>query len=115
VLKYAQYFYTKTRNYRVFFAAARTGAKYAIGLGGATAAYVLLDESVGCTREQITGAATTTSPAPASLSGVEEHDRPGRVGWRSGPVRWEDGSVAGGIMGAVVGAACAFPLQISAG
>ncbi|GFZ44130.1 hypothetical protein JCM24511_01851 [Saitozyma sp. JCM 24511] len=109
------YFYTKTRNYRVFFAAARTGARYALGLGGATAAYVLLDESVGWTREQIFGAAqssaSTSIPAPPAVPDVTEAEAgpSRRVGWREGPVRWEDGAIAGGVMGAVVGTAYRLP------
>ncbi|RSH81585.1 hypothetical protein EHS25_006207 [Saitozyma podzolica] len=109
------YFYTKTRNYRVFFAAARTGARYALGLGGATAAYVLLDESVGWTREQVFGAAqssaSTSIPAPPAVPDATDAE-PGssrRIGWREGPVRWEDGAIAGGVMGAVVGTAYRLP------
>ncbi|WVF71636.1 hypothetical protein IAT40_006444 [Kwoniella sp. CBS 6097] len=124
------YFYTKTRNYRVFFGAARTGAKYALGLGGATAAYVLLDESIGWTREQLFGYTLPLPPPSASpqahshsqipvspSSGVdvdesESEGRKKRVGWRKGGVQWEDGALAGGIMGFVVGLSYRLPRQL---
>ncbi|OCF36696.1 hypothetical protein I317_03003 [Kwoniella heveanensis CBS 569] len=107
------YFYTKTRNYRVFFGAARTGAKYALGLGGATAAYVLLDESIGWSREHLFG----YTPPPQSVSTLEADDgeegsSKKRVGWRRGPVQWEDGALAGGIMGFVVGMTYRLPRQL---
>ncbi|WVQ99251.1 hypothetical protein IAU59_006383 [Kwoniella sp. CBS 9459] len=114
------YFYTKTRNYRVFFGAARTGAKYAAGLGGATAAYVLLDESIGWSREHLFGYTPpthTSGPTPGALldAGADDEDGEGikkRVGWRRGPVQWEDGALAGGIMGFVVGMSYRLPRQL---
>nr|XP_019010777.1 uncharacterized protein I206_04080 [Kwoniella pini CBS 10737]OCF49558.1 hypothetical protein I206_04080 [Kwoniella pini CBS 10737] len=84
------YFYTKTRNYRVFFGAAKTGSRFALGLGGATAVYVLLDESIGFIRER--------------LVGVKE-----RISWRNGGVAWEDGALSGGIMGLGVGTIYRLP------
>ena len=92
-----QYFYTKTRNYRVFFAAARTGARYALGLGAATTAFVLLEEGSGVMREQYLGRRALKSRRASE-----------RYSWRDGGVGWEDGAVAGGFMGAGVGLACEY-------
>ncbi|WVR07206.1 hypothetical protein IAU60_004247 [Kwoniella sp. DSM 27419] len=119
------YFYTKTRNYRVFFGAAKTGARYALGLGGATAAYVLLDEGIGYAREQMFGPSgpapslTENSLPPArefSYDEFAEEDledgRGRRVGWRKGGVKWEDGALAGGLMGLGVGSVYRLPRQL---
>jgi hypothetical protein len=64
---YHQYFYTKTRNYRIFFAALRTGARYAMALSGATAAYVFMDESIGYIREQVVGYRTESDNPSGSV------------------------------------------------
>lgn len=99
------------------------GAKYALGLGGATAGFVLLDEGAGWTRERIMGEDTTWMDRKGKGRAVEsdttrEHVGrleveaggrtivAGRKGWRSGPVHWEDGAVAGMVMGASVGLLC---------
>ncbi|KIR27147.1 hypothetical protein I309_03857 [Cryptococcus deuterogattii LA55] len=105
------YFYTKTRNYRVFFGALKAGGKYALGLGGATAGFVLVDESVGWAREQVFGPAgeiqnAVTQDGDAFGLGQGEGSQVKRkAGWRKGEVKWEDGGVAGGLMGLVVGTA----------
>ncbi|WRT66184.1 uncharacterized protein IL334_003137 [Kwoniella shivajii] len=115
------YFYTKTRNYRVFFGAAKTGSKYFLGLGGATAVYVLLDESIGSIRESIFGPRGVIDPTPGGRAllesksineaeGGEGENR--RVGWRKGGVMWEDGSLAGGLMGLGVGTIYRLPRQL---
>ena len=96
-----QYFYTKTRNYRVFYSAVKTGAKYALALGGATTAYCLLDESVGWVRERV-----FSLDGPVVAPPNAEHEG-GRISWRTGPIQWEDGAVAGTILGAGVGTICA--------
>lgn len=125
-----QYFYTKTRNYRIFFAALRTGSRYALALSGATAAYVLMDESIGYARERFLGyraeeGAVVDDPLSGDSTrggsgGVREAvpwrsekslDRSGveiprRVGWREGGVSLWDGGLAGGIMGLGVGTIC---------
>jgi hypothetical protein len=116
-----QYFYTKTRNYRVFYAAATTGARYALGLGGAVAAYCILDDSAGWLREQLGWAADTHQVVRDTSVPVHDHRR--RLseirdvegdrwsGWRQGPVHWEDGAFAGLLMGAGVGFACELTLH----
>ncbi|KAI9639575.1 uncharacterized protein MKK02DRAFT_39895 [Dioszegia hungarica] len=117
------YFYTKTRNYRVFFSAAKMGAKYALGLGGATAGFVLLDEGAGWVRERVVGveaagtldrkgkgrAVDSTSDGGETLRMEEEKLIRGRKGWRKGAVHWEDGAVAGMVMGAGVGLLYTLP------
>ncbi|OWZ59203.1 hypothetical protein J010_00101 [Cryptococcus neoformans] len=101
------YFYTKTRNYRVFFGALKAGGKYALGLGGATAGFVLVDESVGWAREQVFGPAGEIQDV--AQSGPEGSAMKRKAGWRKGEVKWEDGGVAGGLMGLVVGTAYKLP------
>ncbi|KIR67162.1 hypothetical protein I314_02375 [Cryptococcus bacillisporus CA1873] len=109
------YFYTKTRNYRVFFGALKAGGKYALGLGGATAGFVLVDESVGWAREQVFGPAGEIQGAVAQdgdafgLGQGEGSQVKRKAGWRKGEVKWEDGGVAGGLMGLVVGTAYKLP------
>ncbi|KIY36369.1 hypothetical protein I305_01230 [Cryptococcus gattii E566] len=109
------YFYTKTRNYRVFFGALKAGGKYALGLGGATAGFVLVDESVGWAREQVLGPAgeiqgAVTQDGDAFGLGQGEGSQVKRkAGWRKGEVKWEDGGVAGGLMGLVVGTTYKLP------
>jgi hypothetical protein len=103
-----QYFYTKTRNYRMLFGALRTGGKYAFALSSATLAYVLLDESVGVARERMVGEHGT---------GQWQHEqsddgRPRRVGWRKGGVWWGDGLIAGALLGMGVGAICKSQVSI---
>ena len=102
-----QYFYTKTRNYRIVFGALRTGGKYALALSSATSAYVALDESVGVLRERLVG-----KHGEGQWQAQESEDgRPRRVGWREGGVWWGDGMIAGGILGLGVGALCTLPSQ----
>lgn len=48
--------------------------------------------------------------APRAVEMVGRKERgPGKVGWRKGEVKWEDGGVAGGLMGLVVGTAYKLP------
>ncbi|WVQ67864.1 uncharacterized protein L199_006069 [Kwoniella botswanensis] len=103
------YFYTKTRNYRVFFGAAKTGSKYALGLGGATATYVLLDESIGYIRESIFGPKGVQDPTPGGRGLLEDREKKERASWRKGGVGWEDGGIAGGLMGLGVGVGYRLP------
>ncbi|WWC61680.1 uncharacterized protein I303_104265 [Kwoniella dejecticola CBS 10117] len=103
------YFYTKTRNYRVFFGAAKTGSKFALGLGGATALYVLLDESIGFIRESIVGVKGEADPTPGGRGLLEDSEKKQRVSWRKGGVAWEDGALAGAIMGVGVGSIYRLP------
>ena len=107
-MRVRQYFYQKTRNYRVMLAAARTGGKYGLALGGATAVYVLLDESVGWAREDYFGVKEESPEARVDEVDMEDGTRRKKVSWRRGGVEWEDGAVAGGLLGAGVGTACEF-------
>ncbi|WOO85583.1 uncharacterized protein LOC62_07G009084 [Vanrija pseudolonga] len=88
------YFYTKTRNYRVFFAGLRGGSKYALGLGTAAALFVAVDEGVGYLRERLLDPAITREDARTPPN-------PRREGWRKGPVHWEDGAIAGSTLAVV--------------
>ena len=104
VMLIKQYFYTKTRNYRIVFGALRTGGKYALALSSATLAYVALDESVGVARERLIG-----KHGEGQWQTEESEDgRPRRVGWREGGVWWGDGMIAGGLLGLVAGGICTF-------
>ncbi|KAL1405429.1 hypothetical protein Q8F55_009060 [Vanrija albida] len=96
------YFYTKTRNYRVFFAGLRGGSKYALGLGTAAALFVAVDEGVGYVREHVLDPAITRE---------EERTPPNprREGWRRGPVHWEDGAIAGVTLAGVAGLVYKLP------
>nr|ODN82550.1 hypothetical protein L203_05359 [Cryptococcus depauperatus CBS 7841] len=94
----SHYFYTKTRNYRVLKGSIIAGVRYAIALGGATGAYVLLDESVGWTRERLFGYAKPTGKSLGE-----------KVSWKRGGVQWEDGAIAGGVMGLAVGTTYNLP------
>lgn len=97
-----QYFYTKTRNYRILYGALRTGGKYAAALSSATLAYVVLDEGVGVAREAVLG-----PKAGGQWRETESQEgMPRRVGWRQGGVWWGDGIIAGGLLGAGVGTIC---------
>ncbi|WVQ82419.1 hypothetical protein IAT38_004547 [Cryptococcus sp. DSM 104549] len=91
------YFYTKTRNYRVFFAAAKLGTKYAGAFGAAGLAYSLLDEGYGLAREAVFG---PKLPPPETEAPPEEGLR---KTWRKGDVMVHDGAVAAGVMALVVG------------
>lgn len=67
---------------------------------------MLVDESVGWAREQVFGPA-------GEIQGVAQGGPEGsavkrKAGWRKGEVKWEDGGVAGGLMGLVVGTACEY-------
>lgn len=98
------------------------GAKYALGLGGATAGFVLLDEGAGWVRERVVGVETagtldrkgkgrameSTAEGGEIVRTEEEKLIRGRRGWRKGAVHWEDGAVAGMVMGAGVGLLCTF-------
>jgi len=90
-------------------AAARLGGKYAVALGGATAVYVLVDESVGWAREEYIGSRGAVVAQPV-LEEEDIGDDEGlprrRASWRKGGPEWEDGALAGGLLGAGVGTAC---------
>lgn len=75
---------------------------YALGLGGASAAFVLLDESAGLLREQLVG----VQPLADDRAGTEVGRQRRRRGWREGQVHWADGAIAGTIMGTAVGTTC---------
>lgn len=100
-----QYFYLKTRNYRMIAGGLRSGAKYAFGLGGATALYVMTDEATGWVRERIfDGSKVPFRAAPTNVN-------PDRWGWRKGPVHYEDGIAAGSVLGMVVGLGCEYDME----
>ncbi|KAL7421736.1 hypothetical protein Q5752_003507 [Cryptotrichosporon argae] len=122
------YFYTKTRNYRVFFGALRTGGRYALGFGAAGAAYVCVDEGVGWARERVFHPELHARPADASVTadadaGEGEGESEGAAGgarrnsvgeraargWRRGPVHWEDGAAAGGLLAGIGGVTYGLP------
>ncbi|TXT03840.1 hypothetical protein VHUM_04361 [Vanrija humicola] len=96
------YFYTKTRNYRVFFAGLRGGSKYALGLGTAAALFVAVDEGVGYARERLLDPAITREDERTPPN-------PRREGWRKGPVHWEDGAIAGSTLAVVAGLVYKLP------
>ena len=99
-----QYFYQKTRNYRVILAASRLGAKYGAALSGATALFVLMDETAGWMREEYFG------PRGTETSNGDENEDDGllrkKVTWRKGAVGWEDGTIAGGLLAIGAGTFC---------
>lgn len=74
-----------------------------------------MDESVGWAREQVLGPAgeiqsAVTQDGDAFGLGQEDGSQVKRkAGWRKGEVKWEDGGVAGGLMGLVVGTAYKLP------
>lgn len=96
----AQYFYTKTRNYRILFGSLREGAKTGVTLGAATALYVLSEEGVRSVRNRLgltqgisfggqrveTAEGGDTTTTPANSLGFE----------------WLDGGIAGSILGGVI-------------
>lgn len=65
-----------------------------------------MDESVGWAREQVFGPAGEIQDV--AQSGPERSAMKRKAGWRKGEVKWEDGGVAGGLMGLVVGTACEY-------
>lgn len=77
-----------------------------------------MDESVGWAREQMFGPAgeiqdAVTQDGDAFGLGQGEGSQVKRkAGWRKGEVKWEDGGVAGGLMGLVVGTACEYYISI---
>lgn len=79
---------------------------------------MLVDESVGWAREQVFGPAgeiqdAVTQDGDAFGLGQGEGSQVKRkAGWRKGEVKWEDGGVAGGLMGLVVGTACEYYISI---
>lgn len=96
------------------------GAKYALGLGGATAGFVLLDEGAGWTRERVMGVDTAWMDRKGKGKAVDQNSpvdvgsaEARRRGWRRGPVHWEDGAVAGMVMGATVGLLCMSKYLVS--
>jgi hypothetical protein len=100
-----QYFYTKTRNYKIFLQASLSGGKYAIALGGGTAAYVLLEEYVAYMREELLGRVRRV-PQPGTMEGFRK-----QVTWRQGGSVWWDGTVAGTVLGLATGLICESTLS----
>jgi hypothetical protein len=99
-----QYFYNKTRNYRMMQSAGSLGLKYALALGGGTMAYCFLDESIGRVREDYIGVKRRNE---GGVQGVE--DVWGRNSWRRGETAWSDGALAGGVLGSAVTVLCESP------
>ena len=113
----SQYFYTKTRNYRILFGSLREGAKTGLTLGAATALYVLSEEGLRSVRNRLgfsrgvssgsevnkeSAGVRTTDTAPSTITTVN-----GGVGFE-----WLDGGIAGSILGAVISgfSECPFTL-----
>ncbi|CAK9786445.1 hypothetical protein CC85DRAFT_287078 [Cutaneotrichosporon oleaginosum] len=94
------YFYTKTRNYRVFFAACKYGARYALGLGAAALAFTTAEEYIGYTREKYFPKASDAFATPKD---------PKRTSWRAGPPHIEDGMLAGSLLTFFAGLAYRLP------
>ena len=105
-----QYFYQKTRNYRVILAASRMGAKYAVALGAATALFVMMDETAGWVREEYFGSRGTELPK----DDVNKDDGllGKKVTWRTGAVGWEDGTIAGGLLQSEPGPCVGWPIGV---
>jgi hypothetical protein len=84
----------------MMLSAGKMGLKYALALSGATFAYATLDESIGYARESYLGIIKPEK----EVRGIE--DLWGRYSWRQGQVYWEDGAIAGGLLGIGVTIAC---------
>lgn len=123
-----QYFYTKTRNYRILFGALRQGARDGLRLGAATALYVLVEEGVVKLRHAAGYGVTAESPAVDAP--LRKGKEPARVDFQATEFeaeddqasrsrlaqvirimadrtedgyQWLDGGVAGTALGLVVG------------
>ncbi|BEJ11978.1 hypothetical protein CspHIS471_0204380 [Cutaneotrichosporon sp. HIS471] len=94
------YFYTKTRNYRVFFAACKYGARYSLGLGAAALAFTTAEEYIGYRREKHFPKASDAFATPVD---------PKRTSWRKGPPHIEDGMLAGSLLTIFAGMAYRLP------
>jgi hypothetical protein len=95
-----QYFYTKTRNYRILFGSLREGAKTGLTLGAATALYVLSEEGARTARNRLgltQGISFGHEGAEPSNEGVPPATTIPAVG-----LEWLDGGVAGTILGSVI-------------
>jgi hypothetical protein len=95
-----QYFYTKTRNYRILFGSLREGAKTGLTLGAATALYVLSEEGVRTARNRLgltQGISFGQHGAGPTDEGVPPATTIPAVG-----LEWLDGGVAGTILGSVI-------------
>lgn len=103
----SQYFYTKTRNYRILFGSLREGAKTGLALGAATALYVLSEEGVRSVRNRLgfTRGVTLGSMADERSSDVRTTDvapSTQTTADRGVGFEWLDGGIAGSILGAVI-------------
>jgi hypothetical protein len=85
--------------------AGKLGFRYAVGIGGTTLLYCVLDEGVGMFRERYLGIRRDVR----RVEGIEEVWN--RSSWREGEVFWEDGAVAGGVLGAGVAVVCEYALH----
>ncbi|GMK57226.1 hypothetical protein CspeluHIS016_0400600 [Cutaneotrichosporon spelunceum] len=94
------YFYTKTRNYRVFFAACKSGGQYSLGLGAAALAFTTLEEYIGYRREKHFPKQSDAFATPVD---------PKRTSWRKGPPHVEDGMLAGSLLTLFAGMAYRLP------
>jgi hypothetical protein len=108
-----QYFYTKTRNYRILFGACRQGAKDAVKLGAATALYVLAEEGVRKLRLSIRNMVNVEKAAAAAqgkgnsretvIEAVLQSEMQIAKASRTDELVWLDGAAAGSLLASVVG------------
>lgn len=96
LLTLLQYFYHKTRNYRILWGGMREGSRYSLRLSSAVALFVAADEGFAYAREHLNPNSMKTGYPPS-------HER---WGWRQGPVHVEDGAVAGATLATVLGLWC---------
>lgn len=83
----------------MIFGALREGGKTAAALGAAGALFAAGEEGAGWLRERVLDPALTHEE-------LRTPPNPRRVGWRKGPVHWEDGAAAGSLMAVLVGLIC---------
>ena len=118
---WSQYFYNKTRNYKVLHQAAKTGVQYGLGLGGIIFSLVFLEEYVSWAREEWFGVIHTrgseewsglihsrvSGEGSGAIHPVEpEEGARKKMTWRRGGIGIEDGAIAGGIWGFAVALIC---------
>ena len=78
--------------------ALKKGGKHAMGLGGATFVFVFLEEYASWAREEWLG---DVKPRPPYSDEFKD-----RTTWRRGGAKWQDGAIAGSILGTAVGLLC---------